>query len=52
MPYQISKLSNGKYQVKNKKTGEIKAKSTTHLRAKRQVQFLNLASCCSKCKNK
>ena len=52
MPYKIDKLPNGKYQVKNKETGDIKSKSTTRLRAKRQVQFLNLVSCCSKCKNK
>jgi hypothetical protein len=39
MPYSISKKGKG-YQVKNKKTGKIKAKNTTLKKAKAQVRLL------------
>jgi phage antirepressor YoqD-like protein len=41
MPYQIKKLDNGRFRVKNAKTGEVKAKNTTKLRAQNQVKLLN-----------
>lgn len=42
MPYQIKKLSNGKYQVKNIDTGQIKAKGTTKKKAEAQVKYLHM----------
>ena len=40
MPYQIKKIGNY-YQVKNKDTGQIKAKRTTKIKAMKQIKFLN-----------
>ena len=40
MPYQISRLVNGKYQVKNKITGKIHAKGTTKDKAEKQVKLM------------
>jgi len=42
MPYSISKLKNGKYQVKNKDNGKIHAKGTTKIKAEKQVRFLEM----------
>jgi len=42
MPYEIKRLSNGKYQVKNKKTGKIIAKGTTKIKAEKQVRLLEM----------
>jgi len=42
MPYKISKLKNGKYQVKNKESGKIHAKGTTKVKAEKQVRFLEM----------
>ena len=41
MPYQIKKIGNY-YQVKNKNTGQIKAKRTTKINAIKQIKFLNM----------
>ena len=41
MPYQIKKIGNY-YQVKNKDTGQIKAKRTTKIKAMKQIKFLNM----------
>jgi hypothetical protein len=41
MPYQIEKLYNGRFRVKNTKTGEVKAKNTTKIKAQKQVKLLN-----------
>jgi len=41
MPYTIKKLDNGKFRVKNAKTGEVKAKNTTKVKAQKQVKLLN-----------
>lgn len=40
MPFLITKLSNGKYQVKNKETGKIHSKGTTLKKAKGQVKLI------------
>ncbi len=40
MPYQIKKLSNGKFQVINKITGKVHAKSTTKTKAKKQIKLM------------
>jgi hypothetical protein len=40
MPYEIKRLKNGKYRVKNKDTGAIKARGTTKAKAEKQVRFL------------
>jgi len=40
MPFIITKLSNGKYQVKNKETGKIHAKGTTKAKAQKQVKLM------------
>ena len=40
MPYQISRLSNGKYQVKNKITGKIHARGTTKDKAEKQIKLM------------
>ena len=40
MPYQISKVGNNKYQVKNKETGKIHAKGTTKTKALAQVKLM------------
>lgn len=42
MPYQIKKLSNGKYQVKDIKNNVIHAKGTTFLKATKQVKLLHM----------
>jgi len=42
MPYSITRLKTGKYQVKNLKTKEITAKGTTKIKAEAQVRLLNL----------
>jgi len=42
MPYEVKKLSNGKYQVKNKKTGKIIAKGTTKTKADKQVRLMEM----------
>lgn len=41
MPYTIKKKDNGKFQVKNSKTGEVKAKNTTKVKAEKQVKLLS-----------
>jgi len=41
MPYQIKKLENGRFKVKDAKTGEVKAKNTTKIKAQKQVKLLN-----------
>lgn len=42
MPYEIRKLPNqDKYRVRNKDTGQIKAKSTTKTNAQKLVRLLN-----------
>ena len=41
MPYQIKKIANY-YQVKNKDTGQIKAKRTTKIKAIKQIKFLKM----------
>lgn len=41
MPYGAFKLNGNNYQVKNVKTGEISAKSTTKAKAESQVRLLN-----------
>lgn len=41
MPYLIKKLDNGRFRVKNAKTGEVKAKNTTKIKAQKQVKLLN-----------
>tara|TARA_B100001245_G_C22474458_1_gene242351 strand:+ start:224 stop:409 length:186 start_codon:yes stop_codon:yes gene_type:complete len=41
MPYKITKLKNGKYQVKNTAKNKIVSKGTTLNLAKRQVKLLN-----------
>jgi hypothetical protein len=41
MPYQIKKLDNCRFRVKNSKTGEVKAKNTTKIKAQKQVKLLN-----------
>ena len=40
MPYQINRLSNGKYQVKNKITGKIHARGTTKDKAEKQIKLM------------
>lgn len=40
MPYQINRLNNGKYQVKNRITGKIHAKATTKDKAEKQVKLM------------
>ena len=40
MPFKITKLSNGKYQVKNKETGKIHAKGTTKAKAQKQIKLM------------
>jgi len=40
MPYEIKKKGT-KYQVKNKQTGEVKAKGTTKAKAEAQVRLLD-----------
>jgi len=40
MPYQITKIGNNKYQVKNKITGKIHAKGTTKKKAESQVKLM------------
>jgi hypothetical protein len=42
MPYTITKLTNGKYQVKNKSTGKIHAKGTTKIKAQKQVKLMGM----------
>ena len=42
MPYKISKLNNGKYQVKDIKNGVIHAKATTFKKATAQVRLLHM----------
>ena len=41
MPYKITKLKNGKYQVKNIAKNKIISKGTTLVNAKRQIRLLN-----------
>ena len=41
MPYQIKKLDNGRFKVKDAKTGEVKSKNTTKIKAQKQVKLLN-----------
>ena len=41
MPYQIKKIGNY-YQVKNKDTGQIKAKRTTKIKAIKQIKILKM----------
>jgi hypothetical protein len=41
MPYKIIKKPNGKYKVKNLKSGKIVAKDTTKTKAQKQVRFLH-----------
>ena len=41
MPYTIKKKDNGKFQVKNSRTGEVKAKNTTKVKAEKQVKLLS-----------
>ena len=41
MPYQIKKLDNGRFKVKDAKTGEVKAKKKTKIKAQKQVKPLN-----------
>lgn len=41
MPYEIIKLRDSKYKVKNAKTGDVLAKGTTKEKAKNQVRLLN-----------
>ena len=41
MPYKIKKIGNY-YQVKNKDTGQIKAKRTTKIKAIKQIKFLKM----------
>lgn len=40
MPYEVTKLPNGKYRVRNKDTGEIKAKGTTKAKAEKMIRLL------------
>ena len=40
MPYIIKKKSNGKFQVINKDTGQIKAKNTTKTKALKQIKLI------------
>ena len=40
MPYKIIKKPNGKYKVKNLKSGKLVAKNTTKTKAKSQVRLL------------
>ena len=40
MPYEIIKLRNHYVQVRNKDTGQIKAKKTTIEKAKKQIKIL------------
>jgi hypothetical protein len=40
MPYKITKLANGKYQVKNRITGRILSKGTTLKKAKAQLRAI------------
>ncbi len=42
MPYKITKLKNGKYQVKNITNNKIVAKGTTKSKAEKQVKLLNM----------
>ena len=42
MPFIITRLSNNKYQVKNKNTGKIHAKGTTKTKAQKQVKLMEL----------
>ena len=42
MPYEIIKLKNHRVQVRNKDTGQIKAKKTTIEKAKKQIRLLQL----------
>ena len=42
MPYKITKLKTGKFQVKNSKTGKIHSKGTTKIRAEKQVRLLKM----------
>ena len=41
MPLIITPLKSGKYQVKNKATGQIHSKATTLKKAEKQVKLLN-----------
>ena len=41
MPYEIRKLKNQYFQVRNKDTGQIKAKKSTIEKAKKQIKLLN-----------
>ena len=40
MPYKVTKLSNGKYQVKNIDKNKIVAKGTTKAKAEKQIKLL------------
>ena len=42
MPYQLTKLSNGKYEVKLKDTGQILSHGTTLSKAKKQIRYLGM----------
>ena len=42
MPYKITKLKNGKYQVKNIDKNKIVAKGTSKKKAESQVKLLNM----------
>jgi len=42
MPYQISKLKNGKYEVRLKDTGQILSYGTTLTKAKKQIKYLGM----------
>jgi len=42
MPYQLTKLSNGKYVVKLKDTGQILSHGTTLSKAKKQIRYLGM----------
>ena len=42
MPYQITKLKNGKYKVILKDTGQVLSKGTTLEKAKKQIRYLGM----------
>jgi len=42
MPYEITKLADGKYQVKVKHSGQILAKGTTLTKAKSQIRYIGM----------
>jgi hypothetical protein len=42
MPYQITKLKNGKYKVILKDTGQLLSKATTLEKAKKQIRYLGM----------